>query len=197
MDRVDAPGLDFTLPLSLSLAKDKRTNFKPITMWRPLVTALSFLGMYMAMCRAEEGGRLRLKPLQLDSRSESRNDLGQQYSGYFRLNRTYSAEMFFFMFERRAEAASAPVVIWMTGGPGCSSELAVRCHEGLSTTMVVSCASHSPCLIMWSGVLRKRAVESPPRRSGRHRSRRDQVRLGRGCNDDLRRPAREHWIFVQ
>lgn len=42
------------------------------------------------------------------------------------LNRTYDAHMFFFYFESRSEDSSKdPLVLWMTGGPGCSSELAV------------------------------------------------------------------------
>jgi len=54
----------------------------------------------------------------------------ERFSGYFRLDRTYAAEMFFFLFERRDAADDAPVVLWMTGGPGCSSELAVFYENG-------------------------------------------------------------------
>ena len=96
-------------------------------MWRSLVAAVSLLGIHINVCRAEVEQRLNLKKLPFENASRNeKEDVGQRFSGYFRLNRTYSAEMFFFMFERRAEAASAPVVVWMTGGPGCSSELAVR-----------------------------------------------------------------------
>ena len=38
--------------------------------------------------------------------------------------------MFFFLFEAREQADTAPVVLWMTGGPGCSSELAVFYENG-------------------------------------------------------------------
>ena len=51
-------------------------------------------------------------------------------AGYFRLNRTESAEMFYFYFQNRAARADAPVVLWMTGGPGCSSELALFYENG-------------------------------------------------------------------
>lgn len=54
----------------------------------------------------------------------------ERYSGYFKLNRTYDAHMFFFFFEAREEPETAPVVLWMTGGPGCSSELAVFYENG-------------------------------------------------------------------
>ncbi|KAG7671065.1 hypothetical protein KSW81_004492 [Nannochloris sp. 'desiccata'] len=38
----------------------------------------------------------------------------ERYSGYFKLNRTYDAHMFFFYFEAREAPADAPVVLWMT-----------------------------------------------------------------------------------
>lgn len=53
-----------------------------------------------------------------------------RYSGYFKLNRTYDAHMFFFYFEARENPDTAPVTLWHTGGPGCSSELAVFYENG-------------------------------------------------------------------
>lgn len=38
--------------------------------------------------------------------------------------------MFFFYFQAREAPETAPVVLWMTGGPGCSSELAVFYENG-------------------------------------------------------------------
>ena len=38
----------------------------------------------------------------------------QQLAGYFQLNRTYAAEMFYFFFENR-HSATAPLILWMTG----------------------------------------------------------------------------------
>ena len=52
-------------------------------------------------------------------------------AGYFKLDRTYDAHMFFFHFQSRTDVDSTdPVVVWMTGGPGCSSELAVFYENG-------------------------------------------------------------------
>jgi serine carboxypeptidase-like clade 4 len=51
-------------------------------------------------------------------------------AGYFALNRTRAAEMFYFYFRSRDAAADAPVVLWMTGGPGCSSEIALFYENG-------------------------------------------------------------------
>ena len=44
----------------------------------------------------------------------------QHSAGYFKLNRTSAAEMFYFYFKSRGEPSTDPVVLWMTGGPGCS-----------------------------------------------------------------------------
>ena len=54
----------------------------------------------------------------------------ERSSGYFELNRTSAAEMFYFYFRSRHDSDTAPVVLWMTGGPGCSSELALFAENG-------------------------------------------------------------------
>ena len=38
--------------------------------------------------------------------------------------------MFYFFFESRQNKTDAPVVIWLTGGPGCASELALFYENG-------------------------------------------------------------------
>ncbi|KAI3799355.1 hypothetical protein L1987_34649 [Smallanthus sonchifolius] len=51
------------------------------------------------------------------------------HAGYFRLQHTIDARMFYFFFESR-KAKADPVVIWLTGGPGCGSELALFYENG-------------------------------------------------------------------
>ncbi|WVY98468.1 hypothetical protein V8G54_030619 [Vigna mungo] len=50
-------------------------------------------------------------------------------AGYYPIAHSNAARMFYFFFESR-NSKKDPVVIWLTGGPGCSSELAVFYENG-------------------------------------------------------------------
>ncbi|KAK3280824.1 hypothetical protein CYMTET_11358 [Cymbomonas tetramitiformis] len=56
-------------------------------------------------------------------------DSVKQYSGYFKLT-TGDKNYFYWFFESRSAPATDPVVLWMTGGPGCSSEVALFGENG-------------------------------------------------------------------
>ncbi|XP_068645875.1 serine carboxypeptidase-like [Aristolochia californica] len=58
----------------------------------------------------------------------SAEDLGH-HAGYYKLAHSHGARMFYLFFESR-NTKDDPVVIWLTGGPGCSSELAVFYENG-------------------------------------------------------------------
>ncbi|XP_026440123.1 serine carboxypeptidase-like isoform X2 [Papaver somniferum] len=62
------------------------------------------------------------------SSSSSVQDLGH-HAGYYKIQHSHAARMFYFFFESRTNK-NDPVVIWLTGGPGCSSELAVFYENG-------------------------------------------------------------------
>ncbi|KAK9158600.1 hypothetical protein Scep_005174 [Stephania cephalantha] len=55
-------------------------------------------------------------------------DLGH-HAGYYKLPHSHDARLFYFFFESR-NSTDDPVVIWLTGGPGCSSELALFYENG-------------------------------------------------------------------
>lgn len=55
-------------------------------------------------------------------------DLGH-HAGYYSLPNSRAARMFYFFFESRNNR-NDPVVIWLTGGPGCGSELALFFENG-------------------------------------------------------------------
>ncbi|RDX85908.1 Serine carboxypeptidase-like 49, partial [Mucuna pruriens] len=58
----------------------------------------------------------------------SLDDLAHR-AGYYPIRHSHAARMFYFFFESR-NGKKDPVVIWLTGGPGCSSELAVFYENG-------------------------------------------------------------------
>ncbi|KAK2424824.1 serine carboxypeptidase [Trifolium repens] len=51
------------------------------------------------------------------------------HAGYYSLPHSKAARMFYFFFESRNKKDD-PVVIWLTGGPGCSSEIALFYENG-------------------------------------------------------------------
>lgn len=55
----------------------------------------------------------------------------KQYSGYYQLNTgNKNKNYFYWFFESRSNPSTDPVVLWMTGGPGCSSEVALFGENG-------------------------------------------------------------------
>jgi len=105
-------------------------------MWR---FNLLLLAMAMLLVAASASDRLVEKPITLQLASRATSGLGgevpvvdppKRTTGYFKLNRTHDAHMFFYMFESRQAKEDDPVVLWMTGGPGCSSSLAVFYENG-------------------------------------------------------------------
>ncbi|KAL8166587.1 hypothetical protein V2J09_008086 [Rumex salicifolius] len=78
------------------------------------------------------GPRLVEKPFKFpglkDDNGVSIEDFGH-HAGYYKLQNSYDARMFYFFFESR-NSKDDPVVIWLTGGPGCSSELALFYENG-------------------------------------------------------------------
>ncbi|XP_057530574.1 serine carboxypeptidase-like [Amaranthus tricolor] len=63
-----------------------------------------------------------------DPNGASVEQLGH-HAGYYQLQHSHNARMFYFFFESR-KCKQDPVVIWLTGGPGCSSELALFYENG-------------------------------------------------------------------
>jgi cathepsin A (carboxypeptidase C) len=46
------------------------------------------------------------------------------------VNMTNGDDMFYWLFNSRNEPSTDPLVMWLTGGPGCSSELAIFYENG-------------------------------------------------------------------
>nr|CAB3457280.1 unnamed protein product [Digitaria exilis] len=45
----------------------------------------------------------------------------EQYAGYVTVNEEHGHELFYYFVESPSDAASKPLILWLTGGPGCSS----------------------------------------------------------------------------
>jgi len=56
-------------------------------------------------------------------------DTVQQYSGYFTIASS-DKQYFYWFFESRRAPSTDPTVMWLTGGPGCSSMLALLAENG-------------------------------------------------------------------
>jgi len=54
----------------------------------------------------------------------------KQYTGYIDYNATEGANLFYWFFESQGNPATDPLVLWMTGGPGCASTLALFTENG-------------------------------------------------------------------
>jgi len=98
-----------------------------------LIRALNLLpGVSEESGALVDGPRLQERRIRLDVEGDagiSDEELGQ-YAGYFKLDRTHAANMFYFFFESRGSKTEDPLVLWMTGGPGCASELALFYENG-------------------------------------------------------------------
>jgi len=53
-----------------------------------------------------------------------------QHFGYININASKNANLFYWLFESQNSPSTDPLVLWMTGGPGCSSELALFFENG-------------------------------------------------------------------
>ena len=55
-----------------------------------------------------------------------------QYSGYYKIDeeKKTNEHYFYWMFESRNDPKTDPLVLWLTGGPGCSGMLALLNENG-------------------------------------------------------------------
>ncbi|KAI3751529.1 hypothetical protein L2E82_22617 [Cichorium intybus] len=127
-----------TLPPATSLSI-KESNF-PSTQARKLIRDLNLFPKHSINIVDRDvtnrssipSSKLVEKPFKfpnfVDSDGVTLEELGH-HAGYYQIEHSHDAQMFYFYFESR-NSENDPVVIWLTGGPGCSSELALFYENG-------------------------------------------------------------------
>ncbi|DAZ95587.1 TPA: hypothetical protein N0F65_006073 [Lagenidium giganteum] len=98
--------------------------------WAALTTALAALS---ACCVAAVSSEARNFTLTGAPVAEGFCDATKQLSGYFKIDGSKSKNYFYWFFESRGNPSTDPVIIWLTGGPGCSSILALFVENGPCT----------------------------------------------------------------
>lgn len=94
---------------------------------RALVVALALL-LCSALCVASPNATTFT--LTMDAVDEAFCDSTKQLSGYFKIAGSKSKNYFYWFFESRGAPSTDPLIIWLTGGPGCSSILALLQENG-------------------------------------------------------------------
>ncbi|KAH6643429.1 serine carboxypeptidase [Truncatella angustata] len=74
-------------------------------------------------------------------------DIGESYAGLLPIGNSNDTDLFFWFFPSTNEAAKEEVVIWFTGGPGCSSMIALLEENGPFTWQP---GTYKPQLNPWS-----------------------------------------------
>ncbi|KAF8270899.1 carboxypeptidase S1 [Lactarius quietus] len=82
-----------------------------------------------------------------------------QYSGYLSVGSNMS--MFFWFFEARNKPSTAPLALWLTGGPGCSSMLALFQENGPCTFNNVSGSTPVLNPYSWNNFVNMLYVDQP------------------------------------
>ncbi len=106
----------------------RRTDGK----WEPGTALAACLGLFVAamLCASPalatskvdfEAGKLPGLATQLDFK---------QYAGYLPVNKQFDDNLFFWLFESQDSPSTDPLVIWLSGGPGCSSIAAMFEENG-------------------------------------------------------------------
>ncbi|XP_064467760.1 probable serine carboxypeptidase CPVL [Ornithodoros turicata] len=101
-----------------------RPKTLPVDERGPPVGDALFLTPYIRQGRLEEARNLsRVGPIGTDPELES-------YSGFFTVKELYHNNLFFWFFPAKEEPSTAPVILWLQGGPGGSSLFGLFVEHG-------------------------------------------------------------------
>ncbi|XP_065897505.1 uncharacterized protein [Dysidea avara] len=112
-----------------------------------------------------------------------------QHTGYIEVNKTFGVHLFYWFFESRSNPSTDPLVIWLTGGPGCSSELALFVENGPFLLNVTTEPALNP--YGWNQFANLLYIDQPAGTGFSY------VTNPLGYTIDERQIARELWYMVQ
>lgn len=92
-----------------------------------IISNMLFQILFSVLLFTASATRLKLKDEPVSNLCDS---TVKSLSGYFSVSEEYSKNYFFWFFESRSAPSTDPLVIWLTGGPGCSSQLALLSENG-------------------------------------------------------------------
>ncbi|KAK3988405.1 Alpha/Beta hydrolase protein [Cladorrhinum sp. PSN332] len=117
-----------------------------------------------------------------------------QYSGYLTVNDTLN--MFFWFFEARNAPATSPVVMWLNGGPGCSSMMGLFVENGPCYFPGGATEPYTNAF-SWNTVANMLYVDQPGETGFRPQT--DQASPSYGANDiaSTANASTIIWIFMQ
>ncbi|KAK4286416.1 hypothetical protein QN277_002974 [Acacia crassicarpa] len=122
------------------------------------------------------------------------------HAGYYGLPHSHDERMFYLFFESRSNNKKDPVVIWLTGGPGCGSELALFYENGpFQITQALSLVWND---YGWDKVSNILYIDQPLGTGFSHASNKkdiphDEERVGNDMFDFLQAFFKEHSEFVE
>ncbi|XP_021290845.1 serine carboxypeptidase-like 33, partial [Herrania umbratica] len=98
-----------------TIAPSKRVSTSPSFRYFFLGFLISYIKRSGAYLTAQESDRVINLPGQPPSPSIS------QFSGYITVNQEHGRALFYWFFEAQSEPSEKPLLLWLNGGPGCSS----------------------------------------------------------------------------
>ncbi|XP_049785115.1 venom serine carboxypeptidase [Schistocerca cancellata] len=80
--------------------------------------------------RIKEAQRLALVGVGINEGCTENCHRVKSYSGYLTVNKTFNSNLFFWFFPAETNSATAPVILWLQGGPGASSLFGLFTENG-------------------------------------------------------------------
>ena len=99
-------------------------------------TALLLLASIVCCCHSAPSGALVTHLPGFDGAKLP----SKHYAGYVTVNETVGSRLFYYLVESERDPAWDPVVLWLNGGPGCSSMDGFVYEHGASSCPPIQCA---------------------------------------------------------